>query len=186
MALISDANMLTEVKTRLSITGTFHDALLLSYISDVKQYLKRAGVSSLIVSDDSSIGVISRGVSDLWNFGSGDGKFSELFYDMAIQLSLSDDSSEDNVVANIPYVTKLVLKADKWLNNTQYVRAEGVNIKNAEFVKADSVSAVAYEESGVDVVDESDGFLTFVCETVPDVDLTVNVMVFPIVKGDLG
>lgn len=88
MALISDANLLTEVKTRLSITGTFHDALLSSYISDVKHYLGRAGVSSSIVSDDCAIGVISRGVSDLWNFGSGEGKFSSLFYDMATQLAL--------------------------------------------------------------------------------------------------
>lgn len=95
MATITDAQMLTEVKTRLSITGIFHDSLLNGYIKDVKDYLNRAGVSSSTLSDDSCLGVVARGVSDLWNFGSGEGKFSSLFYDMATQLALyGGDSNE--------------------------------------------------------------------------------------------
>ena len=95
MATITDVALLTEVKTRLAVTGDFHDSLLTGYIKDVKDYLKRAGVSTSTLSDDCSIGVVARGVSDLWNFGSGEGKFSSLFYDMATQLALYGGGSNE-------------------------------------------------------------------------------------------
>lgn len=85
---MTDAQVLAEVKTRLGVTGTFHDALLTGYINDVRSYLRRAGVKASVLIGEGSIGVISRGVSDLWNFGSGEGKFSSLFHDMATQLAL--------------------------------------------------------------------------------------------------
>lgn len=79
-------NLLNEVKTRLGLTGTYHDSLLTAYIQDVKDYLLDAGVDSSVVESNASVGVIARGVSDLWNYGSGEGKFSEVFYQRAIQL----------------------------------------------------------------------------------------------------
>lgn len=82
---MTDAEFLDEVKKRLAITGSFHDELLAGYIQDVKAYLTRAGVE---VFTEACTGVIARGVSDIWNFGSGDGKFSAMFYDMASQLVL--------------------------------------------------------------------------------------------------
>lgn len=85
---MAEIQILSEVKTRLGITGTFHDALLSGYINDTKSYLKRAGVSDTVLNGEGSIGVISRGVADLWNFGSGEGKLSPVFYDMATQLVL--------------------------------------------------------------------------------------------------
>ena len=89
--MMTDAEMLSEVKTRLAITGNFHDALLLAYIKDVKDYLVRAGISDVLLSDKRSIGTVARGVADLWNFGSGDGKFSSLFENMATQLALYEE-----------------------------------------------------------------------------------------------
>lgn len=77
--------LLEEVKTRLAITGTFHDALLSAYIDDVKAYLKSAGVDA---ESTSAVGVIARGVADLWNFGSGEGKFSTVFYERVSQLAI--------------------------------------------------------------------------------------------------
>lgn len=89
--------LLEEVKTRLAITGTFHDALLSAYIDDVKAYLKSAGVDA---ESASAVGVIARGVADLWNFGAGEGKFSEIFYQRVIQLSVNKSEEpiepEDN------------------------------------------------------------------------------------------
>lgn len=83
--VIEEVNPLVEeIKIRLAITGNHHDALLLGYANDVKEYLLSAGVLPEVLESEKSIGVISRGVADLWN---GEGKFSEMFYQRAIQLS---------------------------------------------------------------------------------------------------
>lgn len=83
-------DLLQEIKNRLSITGDFHNELLNGYATDTKEYLLSAGVKKEVVESAKSIGVIARGVADLWNFGSGDGKFSEVFYQRAIQLTFED------------------------------------------------------------------------------------------------
>ncbi len=79
-------DILNEVKTRLGITGDYQDGLLKGYIQDVKDYLLDAGVDPLVINEKVSIGIIARGVADLWNYGSGEGKLSETFYQRAIQL----------------------------------------------------------------------------------------------------
>ena len=84
---MSELNILSEVKTRLNLTGTYHDNLINAYIQDVKDYLLDAGVSQEVVDNEVSVGVIARGVADLWNYGSGEGKFSDIFYQRAIQLT---------------------------------------------------------------------------------------------------
>lgn len=83
----AEPTLLDEVKTRLAITGAFHDALLSAYIDDVKAYLKSAGVNA---ENTSAVGVIARGVADLWNFGSGEGKFSTIFYERVSQLAIEN------------------------------------------------------------------------------------------------
>lgn len=78
-------DILEEVKKRLGITGTYHDDLLNGYITDTKEYLTSAGVSN--PDDESCIGVIARGVADLWT---SEGKFSSVFYERVIQLSIGE------------------------------------------------------------------------------------------------
>lgn len=98
--------LLSEVKTRLSVTGNYHDSTLTALSQDVKEYVASAGANA---ESSAAVGVIARGVADLWNFGSGDGKFSEVFYQRLSQLVLektevtneqegisTDISSEDN------------------------------------------------------------------------------------------
>lgn len=92
---MTDAELLSQVKIRLGITGTYHDDLLTGYIADVKLYLTDAGVPASVLQSDASVGVIARGVSDSWNFGSGDGKFSEMFYQRAAQLAIVVKETED-------------------------------------------------------------------------------------------
>lgn len=84
-------DLLQEIKNRLSITGDFHNELLNGFAKDTKDYLLSAGVKKSVVESEKSIGVIARGVADLWNFGSGDGKFSEVFYQRAIQLTFEEE-----------------------------------------------------------------------------------------------
>lgn len=75
--------MLDSVKTSLNITGTYQDNTIASYIDEVVAYLKDAGVASSKVTP----GIVARGVSDLWNYGAGEGKLSQYFYQRAAQLS---------------------------------------------------------------------------------------------------
>lgn len=76
--------LLEAIKVRLAVTGNHHDGLLLGYAEDTKQYLLRAGVLPSVLESDRATGVICRGVSDMWT---GEGKFSEMFKQMAIQLA---------------------------------------------------------------------------------------------------
>ena len=91
------ADILTKVKSALGITGTYQDATLNIYIDEVKAYMKDAGVLESIINSDVSAGVISRGVTDLWNYGSNTGKLPDYFYQRVSQLSLSDEEADANV-----------------------------------------------------------------------------------------
>lgn len=83
---MTDTELLTKVKTGLGITGTYQDETLMIYIDDVKEYLLNAGVNSETISSPAAVGVILRGVADLWNYGSGNADFSEYFIQRATQL----------------------------------------------------------------------------------------------------
>lgn len=92
--------MLEEVKKRLGITGDYQDDTIQGYIDDVKQFLLDGGVNKDVVDASSTVGVIARGVSDLWNYGSGGTSFSPYFLQRAIQLSGKDSSDIKKEKAN--------------------------------------------------------------------------------------
>ena len=81
--------MLAKVKTALGITGDYQDDLLQIYIDEVIAYLTNAGVSEDVLNSDVAIGIIVRGVADLWNYGSGGTRLSSYFMQRAIQLALA-------------------------------------------------------------------------------------------------
>ena len=74
--------MLEEVKTSLGITGSFHDDTIQNYIDEVKQFLIDSGVKETNI----TVGIVSRGVADLWNYGSGGTSLSPYLFQRAIQL----------------------------------------------------------------------------------------------------
>lgn len=76
---------LAAVKTALGITGDYQDGTLSVYIDEVVSFLLNAGVAETNITD----GLIARGVADLWNYGSAEGKLSEYFVQRATQLSYS-------------------------------------------------------------------------------------------------
>lgn len=94
MTPISDEDLLKEVKTALDIGGTYHDSKLKLYITEAKEFLLDAGVKPAIVNSKYAIGVITRGVSDLWNYGSGNTQLSTYFMQRATQLAYKE--VEDN------------------------------------------------------------------------------------------
>ena len=83
---ITDAELLSKVKQSLNIAGVQFDETLQMYIDEVKAYLAGAGVRADVLGSTLAVGCISRGVADLWNYGNGDTKLSEYFYQRAEQL----------------------------------------------------------------------------------------------------
>lgn len=81
--------LLDDVKNALGVTGSYQDATLNAYISEVQAFLVDAGVP---VASQTS-GVIARGVADLWNYGAGEGKLSSYFIMRASQLALKGGGS---------------------------------------------------------------------------------------------
>lgn len=74
---------LEDVKAALGITGDYQDSTIQVYYDEVVAFLTDAGVSV----NNMTAGLISRGVSDLWNYGGAEGKLSEYFIQRASQLA---------------------------------------------------------------------------------------------------
>lgn len=92
--MMTDVELLAKVKSCLGITGTYQDETLKIYIDEVKEYLLSAGIAQAVVDSSTAVGVISRGVADLWNYGSGTAHLSEYFYQRAIQLKYQTNEGE--------------------------------------------------------------------------------------------
>lgn len=84
---MTNDELLEKVKTALNITGNYHDESLKIYINECIDFLRFAGVPEDILKSTSIIGVVCRGVTDLWNYGAGEGKLSEYFCQRATQLA---------------------------------------------------------------------------------------------------
>lgn len=80
---MTGAEMLTSVKNALGIQGDYQDDTLTEYINEVVGFLTDSGINQ----NNITVGIVARGVSDLWSYGSGDGKLSEYFMQRAAQLS---------------------------------------------------------------------------------------------------
>lgn len=93
---MAEYDFLNGVKARIGLKGNnYHDETIQAYIEDVKEYLKDAGCSDAQLASSRSAGVIARGVSDLWNNGSGNAQLSPYFKERAAQLALSREDEED-------------------------------------------------------------------------------------------
>ena len=90
---MAEVNTLEKVKSMIGVTGTYQDTTIQAYIDEVKEYLISAGVASNMVEASTSVGVIARGVTDLWNYGAGEGELSPYFIQRVIQLSLKSSGS---------------------------------------------------------------------------------------------
>ena len=88
---MTDAAILNGVKSALGVTGNFMDTTISLYIDEVTDYMTNAGVTAALIT--ASVGVIARGVNDLWNNNAGNGKLSPYFYDRVSQLVLKSGGS---------------------------------------------------------------------------------------------
>lgn len=82
--------LLEKVKVGLGNVPSHLDETINLYIEEVINYMLSAGVSETLLKEDNisekCTGAIIRGVSDLWNYGNGDTKLSEYFYQRVDQL----------------------------------------------------------------------------------------------------
>ena len=87
---MEEAKLLANVKQALGETSDFADGMISIYIEEVLDYMKNAGVSAK--NAKSAVGVIARGVSDLWDNDGGGVKFSPYFHERVTQLALKSRS----------------------------------------------------------------------------------------------
>lgn len=87
---MTEEEILKMVIKALGLTETYHKEVIEPFVQDVKFYLADAGISALIINSSASVGVFIRGVSDLWNYGSGGASLSPYFKERVIQLATSE------------------------------------------------------------------------------------------------
>ncbi|MCQ2978215.1 MAG: hypothetical protein MJ245_00255 [Clostridia bacterium] len=93
---MNENTLLAKVKANLGITGSYQDTTIQGWIDEVKEYLIEGGIKTSIVESEKCYGIITIGVKDLWNYGSGDGSLSPYFYQRATQLSYADEPIPPN------------------------------------------------------------------------------------------
>ena len=87
--------MLEKVKKALGIEGEYQDDTISVYIDEVLMYAESSGVPTSILNSEKMLGLLTCGVSDLWNLNSGNKSFSPYFMQRLIQLKNS--SGDKNV-----------------------------------------------------------------------------------------
>ena len=83
---------LEDVKEALGVTGNYQDATINHYYDEVVAFLMTSGIPF----EDLTVGLVARGVSDLWNYGGAEGTLSEYFYQRAAQLGINNKTMTAN------------------------------------------------------------------------------------------
>lgn len=91
---MTDTELLIEVKKRIGITGSYQDDVISGHIQDVKDFMESSGVNGAVMQSSKIIGAVTRGVSDLWDYGSGKGQFSPYFFQRVSQLCYDGGDEE--------------------------------------------------------------------------------------------
>lgn len=92
--------------------------------------------------------------------------------------------NKKNIVAGIGAVSisnaKVELLPSGWVNNEQIVNVDNVTEKNTVIVSPDYAveSYKDYAKCGVRCISQSKNTLTFACNKIPSISITVNVAVF--------
>ena len=148
--------MLEEVKQRLSITGHDLDPTINGMIDDVVAFCLSAGVKySQLVKPD-VIGLIARGVADLWNYGAGDGKFSQVFHMRLNQLCIAAYSIEGDLLPQSKSVTITENGTTEITPDEGYLLT-GVTVDTAVPGKPEQTKAVTIRENGITEVTPDSG-----------------------------
>ena len=147
---MTNAELLKKVKDALSISGNYQDATLNVYIEEVKEYLKSAGLATETIQGIKCVGIICRGVTDLWAYGVGEGKLSSYFMQRVSQLVLD----EKKVIADKPQEPG----SDSGLTEEQLAKINTILIYgDGSNVLTDSGEYVNFETTVKEIIDKSGG-----------------------------
>lgn len=94
--VLEKEELFERVKKAMGIMTLYQDDQIKPFFDDTIEFLKSGGADENVIFKDTSVGIIARGVSDLWNYGSGGTELSPYFIKRAIQLC-SEKGDEDNV-----------------------------------------------------------------------------------------
>jgi hypothetical protein len=83
---VSQNELLTAVKSGLSVSGSYNDTVLTQKMLAVTGYMTNAGVSETNLYSDLGVACICIGVTDLWNLTGGEIQFSPAFGMLVEQL----------------------------------------------------------------------------------------------------
>lgn len=163
---MTDLEVLSEVKSRLNITGTYQDKTLLGYIDDAKNYIFDAGVSQSIINSSVSVGVIVRGVSDLWNYGMGTTTFSDYFYQRVIQLKYKEFSPEPGylVIKSYPGTTIGTTHIDVYRQSENPIFRYILSASSIDLPKLNDDLSTWESWDGVSDIESEDGFKICIAE----------------------
>lgn len=80
----------------------------------------------------------------------------------------------------VPVLTTITLPAADWVNNAQTVNVEGVKMDSLVLVGPDLTEENynAYIDAGVKCTAQNEGNLIFECESVPEIDLNVDISIY--------
>ncbi|MBO7211049.1 MAG: hypothetical protein J6V44_08655 [Methanobrevibacter sp.] len=87
---MTEAQQIAKIKSALGIGAGIPDDTISVWLTDAKDFMLKAGVPTSVINADTTIGTLTRGVSDLWNYGSGDTGFSTVFEKRVAQLALGN------------------------------------------------------------------------------------------------
>lgn len=88
--MLTNEQQLTQIKAALGIGNGIPDATLNVWLSDVKDYMLNAGVPNSVINAPTTIGTLTRGVADSWNYGAGNTGYSTLFKERVAQLAIGN------------------------------------------------------------------------------------------------
>lgn len=108
---------LETVKAMLGITGTYQDTALLGYVTEVIDYMVSAGVSRTTANSERAVGIVTRGVSDLWNYGSGGTTLSPYFHNRVIQLCYESKEDEPDEPGSTDVIAITKEEIDRVMND---------------------------------------------------------------------
>ena len=87
---MTEEEILKVALKALGLTETYHKEIIEPFFNDVKFCLADAGIAANIIRSSASVGVFIRGISDLWNYGSGGASLSPYFKERVIQLATTE------------------------------------------------------------------------------------------------
>ena len=98
---------------------------------------------------------------------------NKVVYNAVNGLNSQVSTKQDKILTKL-----IVLGAANWIDNTQTVQVEGVTAENVVISSPSPISFIKYNEAGVYCANQEYGSLVFSCESVPEEDLEVCLVIF--------